>query len=74
MTAVLNEALKVLRLNQVKDLAGMSRSLIYKLIGEGKFPKQIKLGSRSVGWYAHEVEDWLKSRSRAAHNWSEGGL
>ena len=64
MTAVLNEALlKVLRLNQVKQQTGMSRSLIYKLMNEGKFPKQIRLGSRSVGWFAHSINEFLASRA-----------
>lgn len=66
MTAVLNEALlKVLRLNQVKQQTGMSRSLIYKLMSEGKFPKQIRLGSRSVGWFAHSINEFLASRAEA---------
>lgn len=63
MTTVLNQALSVLRLNQVKQQTGMSRSLIYKLIAEGKFPRQIKLGSRSVGWFQHSINEFLASRA-----------
>lgn len=63
MTTVLNQALSVLRLNQVKAQTGMSRSLIYKLIAEGKFPRQIKLGSRSVGWFQHAINEFLASRA-----------
>lgn len=63
MTTVLNEALRVLRLNQVKQQTGMSRSLIYKMMSEGRFPKQIRLGSRSVGWFAHSINEFLASRA-----------
>lgn len=63
MAAFLNEALIVLRLNQVKERTGMSRSFIYKLMSEGKFPRSIRLGKRSVGWYAHAVNDFLASRA-----------
>lgn len=63
MTTVLNQALSVLRLNQVKQQTGMSRSLIYKLMSEGKFPKQIRLSSRSVGWFQHSINEFLASRA-----------
>ncbi len=40
----------ILRLPQVKDLTGLSRSTIYLMIKQGKFRKPIQLGTRSVGW------------------------
>ncbi len=47
---------KFLRLPDVQETFGVSRSSIYKLISEGLFPKPIPIGSRSVGWLANEVE------------------
>ena len=41
---------KILRLPQVEDATGESRSTIYKRISEGEFPKPVKLGTKSVGW------------------------
>lgn len=52
----------ILRLAQVKKITGLSRSTIYLHIQNGTFPKQIKLGERSVGWLQNEIDDWLKSR------------
>jgi len=38
-----------------------SRSTIYRLIAQGKFPRQIKLSERSSGWVEQEVMDYLDS-------------
>jgi prophage regulatory protein len=52
----------VLRLPQVKQKSGKSRSAIYHDISQGTFPKPIRLGARSVGWLESEVEAWIQSR------------
>lgn len=53
---------QILRLPEVLDKTSLSRSSIYVLINTGQFPKQIKLGERSVGWIAEEINDWIDSR------------
>ena len=40
---------RFIRLPQVIEMTGMSRSYIYARIAQEAFPKQIQLGSRSVG-------------------------
>ena len=50
------------RLPDVMSRTGLSRSTIYDLIGDGKFPAQIKLGPRAVGWVANEIADWIEER------------
>jgi prophage regulatory protein len=52
----------VLRLPQVKQKIGKSRSAIYHDISQGTFPKPIRLGARSVGWLESEVEAWIQSK------------
>lgn len=54
--------MKIIRLNQVKDLTGLGRSTIYKYIAEGSFPKPISLGDRCVGWLESEIYDWILAR------------
>jgi len=46
------------------------RSTLYAKVAEGEFPTPIKLGQRSVGWSAAEVEAWIDSRisQRGGHN------
>lgn len=46
---------------------GVTDKFIYKLIKEGKFPKQIKIGSASR-WLKSEVESWLQERIAVSHN------
>ena len=49
-------ATKFLKLPEVKNRTGKSRSTIYQAINNGTFPKQIKLGPRAVGWIEAEIE------------------
>lgn len=57
---------RILRLNEVKRLTGLSRSTIYAEIAKGKFPKQVQLtGARSVGWYEGAIIQWVESRQQA---------
>lgn len=54
----------ILRLKEVIKITGLSRSTIYLMIEKGKFPRQIHLGARAVGWLESEVYEWLEIRSR----------
>ena len=45
----------ILRLPDVKNESGYSRSTIYLRITQGLWTKQVSLGPRCVGWPAHEV-------------------
>lgn len=46
----------ILRLPAVKEKTGNSRSTIYKRIKDGLFPRPVKIGPRSGGWPAYEVD------------------
>lgn len=54
--------MKIIRLSRVIETTGLARSTIYKLIGEGGFPKPVPLVGRSVGWIESEVHEWIKGR------------
>ena len=54
--------MKFLRLTQVIAMTGISRSSIYKGIEDGRFPKQILFGERSVAWIESEVHEWMEIR------------
>ncbi|ELK0301836.1 AlpA family transcriptional regulator [Salmonella enterica] len=45
----------------ITTYTGMTDKWFYKLIGDGLFPKPIKLG-RSSRWRKSEVEFWLQER------------
>ena len=50
---------KFLRIKDVINMTGLSRSTIYQNIADGKFPAQIKLGLRCVAWSSEEVNNWM---------------
>jgi len=47
--------LKFIRLPEVLDLTGLSKSTVYDRITKNLFPMNISLGGRAVGWLLHEV-------------------
>ena len=54
----------VLRFNEVTEATGLSRRTIYRKMRDGSFPLAVKMGDRAIGWYAHEIERFNRSRSR----------
>lgn len=53
---------RICRLPEVVEMTGLSRSAIYALIAEGRFPSQINLGPRTVGWAEREINEWIEMR------------
>ncbi len=55
---------KYIRLGQVLDLTGVSKTTVWRWVREGRFPKPFKLGLNCSAWRLDEVEQWLSSRPR----------
>ncbi|MBJ7439291.1 MAG: AlpA family phage regulatory protein [Sphingopyxis sp.] len=53
--------LRMMRLNEVLDLTGLSRATLYRKIAAETFPPQHKLAERCCGWRAGEVAVWLRN-------------
>lgn len=53
---------QIIRLPAVKEKTGLGTTSIYRGVKEGWFPKPVRLIGRSVGWVAHEVDDWIEQR------------
>ena len=51
-----------LRLPKVQAQVGLSRSQIYKLMAEGKFPASKKSGTRIAVWLRSDSQAWLHAR------------
>lgn len=49
--------MKLIRLKQVTERTGLSRSFIYNYMAAGYFPKSVKLGPRLVAWVEEEVDE-----------------
>jgi len=50
---------RLLRLEQVLNLCGLGRTLVYDLIGEQKFPAPVKVGRSSL-WLEREIYAWIE--------------
>ena len=49
---------RFVRLPEVVQLTGVSRSTIYRWMANGEIPKQAFLVGNTVGWLESDVEDW----------------
>ncbi|WP_372779397.1 helix-turn-helix transcriptional regulator [Litorivivens sp.] len=58
---------RLLRIRDVMRITGLSRSYIYALAAQGKFPQSLALvpGGTSRAWLESEVEEWLDERIAA---------
>ena len=65
---------QILRLKDVVELVGLSKTTIWRRMRAGEFPPAIRLGgpsTRAVGWKMTDVEAWLEQR-RASYTISLG--
>ena len=62
---------RLIRLAQVQEILPFSRSYIYELMVQGRFPASVKLisGGRAVGWWEHEIHALAEQR----HQETRGG-
>ena len=52
----------LLRIRDVCRITALSRSTIYQLEAQQRFPRRVKVGLRAVGWVDSEVQAWLAER------------
>ena len=53
---------KIYRLKNVIEVTGMSRSTIYRLMEQSKFPKPMKLSQRIIGFLEEDIDQWIQNR------------
>ena len=56
---------QILRLKDVVELVGLSKTTIWRRMRAGEFPPALRLGgpsTRAVGWKMTDVEAWLEQR------------
>jgi prophage regulatory protein len=56
MTDLLND--RLLKLAQVIEITGLSKAMVYRLVGQAKFPKPCKPGGSASRWAESEVRTW----------------
>jgi prophage regulatory protein len=50
---------RLLRLDSVMALTGLSRPSLWRMEREGRFPKRQKIGARAVAWRESEIRAFL---------------
>ena len=50
---------RILRIKEVTEMIGLSRTTIWRMERKGEFPTRVQLGVGSVGWRASELERWI---------------
>ena len=58
------QPVRLIRLKEVMHRVGLGRSTIYRWMDEGRFPRPVKLGPRSIAWEEIDIDEWICSRLR----------
>lgn len=53
---------RLLRMGEVMEATGLSKAMIYRLIGQQRFPQQYKPGGYASRWSEAEVLAWRESQ------------
>lgn len=52
---------RILRIKTVLDRTGLSRSTLYRRIQAGRFPGQVRIAERCIGWRESAINGWLRN-------------
>jgi prophage regulatory protein len=52
---------RFVKLDEVKRRVGLGKSMIYRLIQEGKFPAPYKLSPLASRWSDREIMSWIEA-------------
>lgn len=66
-------SLRLIRLDEVLAICGLSRSSVYEAIKEERFPRPIAIGGRARAWIRHEIEAWVADRIHASRGSQQRG-
>ena len=58
---------RFVRMAAVVSITGLCRATIYRMIADKRFPAQVRIGLRAVGWRSSDLERWSKERSNPTH-------
>ncbi len=54
---------KIIRINELSDLLGISKVTLWRWRKEGMLPVPILLGNRVVAWREDDINAWLNERA-----------
>jgi prophage regulatory protein len=59
MSLPTQEGDRLIRLDEVRRRVGLGKTMIYRLIGQGRFPRPYKLSPFVARWSEQEVRRWI---------------
>ncbi len=54
--------MQFMRLKEVMQQTGKSRSRLYDEVKKGEFPRPVKIGKHAVAWLEDEITAWQRAR------------
>ena len=51
---------RLIKIGEVCQLIGSSKSTIYRLMGQGRFPQRVVSNDGAARWRLREVMDWIR--------------
>ena len=57
---------RFIKLDEVIYRTGLKTTMIYTLMNQGRFPKNIKLTNDRVGWLESDIDRWIDERIKAS--------
>ncbi len=55
---------RVMRWPEVREKTGLTRTTVWRMEREGRFPGRIKISTNAMGWRSDEVIAWIEGRER----------
>ena len=55
----MNNPDRIIRLKTVLARTGLSRTTLYRKMGEGTVPRQVKISVHGAGWHESAVNRWV---------------
>ena len=59
--------MQFLKLDEAMAATTLSRASIYRMISDGKFPKQHQISDRRSVWLKSDIEKWMKEQMGENH-------
>ena len=56
---------QLIDMKRVTEMTTLSRTTLWRMVRQGRFPRPIKISSNRVAWRECDVVDWVQARSEA---------
>ena len=58
---------RILRMPEVMEITGLSKTTINRFRRDNRFPTPVKLGRAAIGWRSEDVQAWLDGLETATY-------